>query len=88
METHKKASLDKLYDLHARVAETLMENLDDPKVLTAAIKFLKDNGIEADLMDSAENNNVAVAIKEHIQLTASRETKLSVDDMKDMLLAW
>jgi len=47
-----KAQLSILEELHNKVAEELMKNLDDPKALNIAIKFLKDNNITVDLQES------------------------------------
>lgn len=75
-----KADLDTLNELHSAVAQNLMANLDDPKVLANAIKFLKDNDITADLMTDESENSLGNAIKTHLKLSNSTET-LSVDDM-------
>ena len=47
-----KASLDELNGLHVLVAQTLAASLDDPKILAHAIRFLKDNDITADIVES------------------------------------
>lgn len=48
----KKASQEKLAELHAKVAEKILNMLDDEEKqaqgLVLAIKFLKDNNIQAD----------------------------------------
>ena len=48
-----RANEDILAQLHARVAQALLENIDDPDngvaYINAAIKFLKENNIKADL---------------------------------------
>jgi len=77
-----KASLDALNELHAAVAKELKANLDDPKVLANAIKFLKDNDITADLMEDDSSDSLGTAIKEHLKMP--RVDKLSVDDMLQM----
>lgn len=47
-----KASQDKLSELHGKVAEKIIKLLDDEETvvqgLTLAIKFLKDNNVQAD----------------------------------------
>lgn len=47
-----KASMEELNSLHDMVAKTLAKDLDDPKTLALAIKFLKDNAITVDVMES------------------------------------
>jgi len=74
-----KASLDALNELHAAVARELKANLDDPKVLANAIKFLKDNDITADLMEDDSSDSLGTAIKEHLKMPTT--DKLSVEDM-------
>jgi hypothetical protein len=48
-----KASQDKLAELHGKVAEKLLKMIESdeatPQDLAQAIKFLKDNNIQADL---------------------------------------
>ena len=50
-----KATRDELGALHNKIAQSLVDNLYDEegrldiKVVTQAIKFLKDNGIEVDV---------------------------------------
>jgi len=79
-----KASLESLNALHDAVARSLMSGLDDPKILSAAIKFLKDNDITADLMtDDSNGNSLGKAIKEHLDAVGGVE-KLSVEAMMDM----
>ena len=70
----KKASLEALNELHAAVANTLRSNLDDPKILSAAIKFLKDNDITADLIEDSSMTSLGQTIKEKL---GSIETKPS-----------
>lgn len=43
-----KATKDELSELHGLVAKALKKNLDDPKVLSQAIQFLKNNSIAVD----------------------------------------
>lgn len=59
-----KASVSKLDELHEAIATKLMENLDDPKILASAIKFLKDNNITADLQESRPANDLFTKISE------------------------
>jgi len=79
-----KASLESLNALHDKVARTLMENLDDPKVLANAIKFLKDNDITADLVESNDVNDLQSTIKQHLEATGDTMVKLSVVDMMEL----
>jgi len=58
-----KASLDQLNSLHGMVAEQLSYNLDDPKILAHAIKFLKDNDITADIVESESMMSLTESIK-------------------------
>lgn len=68
MKNSNKANLAVLNELHARVAETLMENLDDPKILASAIKFLKDNDITADLIEEDQISTLGKTIKEKLKV--------------------
>ena len=78
-----KASIEALNELHAAVAKTLAQNLDDPKILASAIKFLKDNDITADLMKDDSKDSLGTAIKQHLQI-ANTTKKISVTDMLEM----
>jgi len=78
-----KASLESLNTLHDLVAKELARGLDDPRTLTAAIKFLKDNDITADLMTDESENSLGTAIREHLKMP-NRNKALSVDDMLSM----
>jgi len=78
-----KASLESLNTLHDLVAKELARGLDDPRTLTAAIKFLKDNDITADLMTDESENSLGTAIREHLKMP-NRNKTLSVDDMLSM----
>jgi hypothetical protein len=62
------------------VAQELAKGLEDPKILSAAIKFLKDNDITADLMTDESENSLGSMIKEHLKMP-SADKKLSVEDM-------
>jgi len=79
-----KASLESLNTLHDLVAQELAKGLDDPKILSAAIKFLKDNDITADLMTDESENSLGSMIKEHLKMPSTTDKKLSVDDMLAM----
>ena len=59
-----KATMDELSDLHNKVAKTLKQNLDDPKVLALAVKFLKDNNIVTDIVTSDDYMTLTKSIKE------------------------
>jgi hypothetical protein len=78
-----KASLESLNTLHDLVAQELARGLDDPKILSAAIKFLKDNDITADLMTDDNEGSLGSMIKEHLKMP-SETRKLSVEDMLTM----
>ena len=79
-----KATLESLNALHDLVAKELAKGLDDPKILSAAIKFLKDNDITADLMTDENENSLGTAIREHLRMPSRDTKKLSVDDMMSM----
>ena len=77
-----KATMDELSDLHNKVAKTLKQNLDDPKVLALAVKFLKDNNIVTDIVTSDDYMTLTKSIKE----IASKEHKvLDTEDLMNML---
>jgi len=77
-----KASMEELNGLHAMVAKQLSVNLDDPKVLAMAIKFLKDNDITADILESES----LMSITESIKKIAADNTddSFSVEEMLGM----
>lgn len=75
-----KAGIAELNSLHGMVAKELAKGLDDPKVLTMAIKFLKDNDITADVIESNEVKSLTQQIKE-IADGESKTKELSVEDM-------
>jgi len=58
-----KASIKALDTLHDAVATQLSANLDDPKILATAIRFLKDNNITVDLQESQETQNLFTTIQ-------------------------
>jgi hypothetical protein len=75
-----KASVDQLNSLHQLVANQLAAGLDDPKTLSMAIKFLKDNDITADILESESMMSLTESIK---KIAAEAETTkgFSVEDM-------
>ena len=75
----KKASLEVLNELHSAVAATLKDNLDDPKILSAAIKFLKDNDITADLMEDDSMTSLGQTIKTKLKDLSVKP--VSVDEL-------
>lgn len=75
----KKASMDELNSLHSMVAKQLAGELGDPKVLSMAIRFLKDNEITADILESESMMSLTESIKRIA--TESKETHYSVEDM-------
>lgn len=79
-----KASLDILNTLHDAVAKALMANIDDPKTMANAIKFLKDNDITADLVGSEDMGDLQSAIRDHLETTGKTMVKLSVNDMLEL----
>lgn len=76
-----KASMEELNGLHAMVAKQLSVNLDDPKVLAMAIKFLKDNDITADILESESLLSITESIK---KIAADSEDGFSVEEMLGM----
>tara|TARA_B110000908_G_scaffold169097_2_gene225439 strand:- start:1868 stop:2131 length:264 start_codon:yes stop_codon:yes gene_type:complete len=78
--TKDKASLDQLNGLHGMVAKQLASNLDDPKMLAHAIKFLKDNEITADIVESETMMSLTQSIQKIAQ-QAAQEESMSVEDM-------
>lgn len=75
-----KASLDQLNSLHGLVAQTLAANLEDTRVLSQAIKFLKDNDITADIIESESMMSLTASIQK-IAKESTSEGGLSVEDM-------
>lgn len=53
-----KATKDELNELHKAVAKALKDNLDDPKILAAAISFLKNNSITVDELPTKEADSL------------------------------
>jgi len=80
----QKASMESLNALHDAVAKTLMANINDPKTMAVAVKFLKDNDITADLVESEEVSDLQSTIREHLASTGDTMVKLSVNDMLEM----
>ena len=77
-----KATMDELSDLHNKVARHIGQNLDDPKVLAIAVKFLKDNNIVTDLIVS----NDIITLNESIKAIADREKdNILTDELTSML---
>lgn len=80
----QKASMESLNALHDAVAKSLMKNIDDPKTLANAIKFLKDNDVTADLIESEEVSDLHSTIKKHLETSGKTMEKLSVIDMMEL----
>ena len=64
MSKSNKASNELLEKLHNNVAMTLLDNLDDPKFVQMAIKFLADNDIRATLEVEGAGVSIQEAIKQ------------------------
>lgn len=77
---NNKASMQELNSLHAMVAKELATNLDDPKMLAHAIRFLKDNDITADILESESMMSLTDSIKK-IAADSKRSDSFSVEDM-------
>ena len=69
-----------LNSLHSAVANELANNLDDPKMLAHAIRFLKDNDITADIIESETMMSLTDSIRQ-IASSSRKEDGFSVDDM-------
>lgn len=78
-----KASLETMYELHNKVASTFLKLLESEQLsvqeLTAITKFLKDNNITVDIVESES----VMSITESITKIANNSNKpeLSVEDM-------
>lgn len=75
-----KAGQAELNNLHGKVAEELGRHLDDIKVLSLAISFLKNNNITADVVESSETMSLKDSI---IEIANSNKSKpaLTVEEM-------
>jgi len=76
-----KAGMVELNNLHALVANHLADNLDDTKVLTAAIGFLKNNNISAYIIESTEMASLTDSIKAIANSDNKKIKELTVEDM-------
>ena len=77
-----KATMDELSDLHNKVAKAISRQLDDPKVLALAVKFLKDNNVVTDMIVSSD----FISLTDNIKAIAERESnKILTDDLIDEL---
>lgn len=74
-----KANLQELNNLHGLVASYLSKNLDDPKILAVAVKFLKDNNITTDMIES----ETVMSLTDSIKKIASegKADKVSVEEL-------
>jgi hypothetical protein len=77
-QVKEKASVAELNNLHGMVATQLSLELGDPKVLALAIKFLKDNEITADMVQSESMMSLTDSIK---KIAKDESTKMTVEDM-------
>ena len=75
-----KASVFELNALHGLVAKELASNLEDPRNLALAIKFLKDNNITADILESESMMSLQDSIKK-IAKESKDTSSFSVDEM-------
>ena len=78
-EIKEKASMAELNALHGLVATELSRNLEDPKILSMAIKFLKDNEITADVIESESMMSLTDSIKRIAK--EAEKSSFTVDDM-------
>lgn len=79
-----KATMDELSDLHNKVASVLSANLDDPKVLALAVKFLKDNNVVADIVTSTDYITLTESVKQIANRESSKE--ILTDDLMDFIM--
>lgn len=83
----KKAKLSELEELHSLVASSLatsIKNEPDVKTLMAAMKFLKDNEITVDIVDSKPQQSLLARIDE-IAKAANNNGKGSKSSVEDLL---
>ena len=80
MNDNNKASLDALNSLHGLVAKTLAAGIDDPRILAHAIKFLKDNDITADIIESETMMSLTDSIRK-IAADSKGKDSFSVEHM-------
>ena len=80
-EYRDKANLAELNNLHGKVAAVLAENLDDPKILANAIKFLKDNNVTADVMESESMQSLADSIKQIAKEEEAVGGSISIEEL-------
>ncbi len=74
-----KATNEELNTLHGLVAKELSKDLSDPKTLALAIKFLKDNDITTDIIESSETRSLTESI---IDIAKRQDkTTFNVEDM-------
>ena len=71
-----KATMDELSDLHNKVAKAISTQLDDPKVLALAVKFLKDNNVVIDMIVSSD----FISLTDNIKAIAERESNTILTD--------
>lgn len=84
----KKAKLSQLEELHELVASSLAESIKrepDVKTLMAAMKFLKDNEIVVDVVDSKPQQSLLARIDEIAKAT-NKSNKTSVDSLLEEYL--
>ena len=79
-----KAGQAELNNLHGKVAEELGRHLEDPKVLSLAINFLKNNNITADIVESSET----MSLKDSIIEIANRDKDKPNLTVEEMLAAF
>lgn len=78
----KKAGHAELNNLHGLVANKLAGELDDPKTLALAIRFLKDNEITADIIESSEVQSLTASIKQIA--STDKDNTLTIEKMLEM----
>jgi len=77
-----KAGQAELNNLHGLVAKQLANELDDPKSLALAIRFLKDNEITVDIIESSEVQSLTASIKQIA--STDKDNTLTVEKMLEM----
>lgn len=75
-----KASLDKLNTLHDKVADRFLAMLENEEVaakdLAIIVKFLKDNDITVDVLESAPVQDI---------ISSMKKNAVAYDDLDDLL---
>ena len=80
MSKNQKASIATMENLHAAVAQHLADNLDDQQYLSMAIRFLKDNNISTEILQSETEQSLHSAIRK-----IASETEDEIASVEDLM---